>query len=369
MSKIKVSSKTILDIAPYVPGQSDIAGQKKIIKLASNENPFGCSEAVKAAIADSFSKLHRYPDGGVSKLREKIGATYGINPAKIVCGAGSDEIITLICIAYAGTGDEVVYTEHGFLMYPISAMSTGATPVKALEKGLKADVDEILRVVTPKTKIVFLANPNNPTGSYLTTEEVEYLRRKLREDILLVLDYAYAEFIEKAESPKKDYPNAIELVDKFDNVLMMRTFSKVYGIPSVRLGWSYASAEVTDILNRVRGPFNVSSLAQIAGVAALEDQAFVIKTVRHNNKWLETCTNAINLMGFKVYPSVGNFILVDFASEKRANEVDEFLKKRAIIIRPMKAYGLPSCLRISIGLDEENMALLAALEEYKSSKI
>jgi histidinol-phosphate aminotransferase len=363
MTKIKVSSKSILDIAPYVPGQSDVAGVKKIIKLASNENPFGCSDAVKQVIADSISKLHRYPDGGASKLREKLGQTFNINPNRIVCGAGSDELITLVCMAYAGQGDEVVYTEHGFLMYPISAMSTGATPVKAPEKDLRADVDEILRVITPKTKIVFLANPNNPTGSYLTTEEVEYLRRKLREDILLVLDCAYAEFVDKA-----DYPNAIELVEKYDNIIMMRTFSKVYGIPALRLGWSYASEEVTDILNRVRGPFNVSTLAQMAGIAALEDKEFLTKTIKHNKKWLEILTDDITKLGFKVYPSVGNFILVDFASEKKAVEVDEFLKKRGIIIRQMKAYGLASALRISIGLEEENMALLAALEEYKQSR-
>jgi histidinol-phosphate aminotransferase len=360
MTKLKISSQNILNIEPYKPGISKVLGKKEPIKLSSNENPFGCSENVLKAINESFKKIHRYPDGSSTLIREKIGEFYKLNPNQVICGAGSDEIITFICMAYGGAGSEVIYTEHGFLMYPISAMATGATPVKVKEKNLKADIEEILKAVTPKTTIVFLANPNNPTGSYLTTEEVRALRKALPQNILLVLDYAYAEYVNR-----DDYPDAFQLATEFDNIIAIRTFSKVYGIPSIRLGFGYACDEIIDILNRVRGPFNTSTMAQVAGVAALEDQKFVKKTVEHNTKWLKIVTEELAAIGYRIYPSVGNFFLMDFETEKRADSADLFLKECGIIGRQMQAYGLPSCMRFTIGLEEENKLLLKSLKEFK----
>jgi len=364
-SKLKVASEKILEIAPYVPGSYAKAGAgKRLIKLSSNENPFGCSIKVKDAIALEFSKLNRYPDGACAALREKIGATYGLDAKRIICGAGSDELITFICMAYGGVDAEVIYTKHGFLMYPIAALSTGATPVVADEKDLKADVDAILNKVTDKTRIVFLANPNNPTGSYLNDKEMWKLVKGLPKNVLLVLDLAYAEYV-----TAPDYPDHKKLVDEFENVIMIRTFSKAYGIPSLRLGWGYASDNVIDILNRVRGPFNISSLAQAAGVAALADQDFVKKSVEHNTKWLNILTEALEDMGLKPYPSVANFLLVDFSAAEKAAKADEYLRDNGISVRRMDAYGLPTCMRFSIGLEDENKILLDCLLNFMNANI
>ncbi len=355
------SYKTILDIDPYVPGSTVKSNKNRSIKLSSNENPFGCSPAVNEAIANHFKYLNRYPEGTSADVRRKLGEVYKLDPNKIICGAGSDELITLITLAYAGQGTEVIYTKHGFLMYPITALSVGAIPVVAEEKDLKANINEILKKVTDKTRILFLANPNNPTGSYLTHDEIKTLRKKLRSDILLVLDLAYAEFVDAS-----DYVRADELCDEFDNIIMLRTFSKVYGIPSVRLGWAYANSKIIDLINRIRGPFNVSSLAQAAGVAALSDQNFVKKTIKHNNIWLEKLANDFKALGYKPYPSVANFLLVDLGSPEKAQTIDTFLKEDGISARRMDAYKLPSCMRFTIGLEEENIELIKSLKNFNS---
>ncbi|MDX1949146.1 MAG: histidinol-phosphate transaminase [Rickettsiales bacterium] len=357
---LKPYNNSILEIEPYIPGASVKSKKNRSIKLSSNENPFGCSDAVKEAITKHFTYLHRYPEGTSLEVRKKIGQVYNLDYNKIICGAGSDELITLICLAYAGQGAEIIYTKHGFLMYPITALSVGAKPVIADEVNLKADIDEILKKVTGKTRILFLANPNNPTGSYLSHAEILELRKKLPQNILLVLDLAYAEFVENP-----DYVNAKEICDEFDNVIMIRTFSKVYGIPSVRLGWAYANDKIIDVINRVRGPFNVSSVAQIAGVAALEDQDFVKKTIKHNNIWLKKLTEEFSALGYKPYPSVANFILTDFGSKDNAEKIDNFLKEEGISVRRMDAYKLPTCIRISIGTEDENLELLKSLKSFR----
>ncbi len=359
---LKPSYSSILEIEPYVPGAVVKSKKDRSIKLSSNENPFGCSDAVKEAITKHFNYLHRYPEGTSLELRKAIGKTYNLDFNKIICGAGSDELITLICLAYAGQGAEILYTKHGFLMYPITALSVGAKPVEAEEINLKADVNEILKKVTEKTKIVFLANPNNPTGSYLTHNEILELRKKLPQNILLVLDLAYAEFVENS-----DYVNAKDLCDEFDNIIMIRTFSKVYGIPSVRLGWAYANENIIEIINKVRGPFNVSSIAQIAGIAALNDQDFVTKTIKHNNLWLEKLTKEFINLGYKPYNSVANFILVDFNNKELTEKIDIFLKEDGISARRMDAYKLPNCIRFSIGTEYENLELLKAIENFNST--
>lgn len=348
----------IMDIAPYVGGESK-ADAARIIKLSSNESPFGPSPKAMKALADSASAMHRYPDGNCLALRAALAAKNNIDIAQIVCGAGSDEIIELLCQAYVGTGDNVVYNRHGFLMYGISAQANGGNAILAPEKDLRADVDALLAAVTPKTKILFLANPNNPTGSYLSKDEIYRLRKNLREDVIFVLDSAYAEFV-----TARDYSAGHELVHESGNVVVMRTFSKIYGMGGLRLGWGHCPAGIADVLNRVRGPFNVSAMAQVAGIAALDDDVFVQKAVAHNTQWLNWTAGQLVAMGLKVYPSAGNFILVDFGSDARAEACRLHMKSRGILVRQMGAYGLGSCLRISIGLGEEMELACAAIKEY-----
>ena len=249
----------ILDIAPYVPGKSALAGG---VKLSSNETPFGPSPRAVEAYLAGAKTLSRYPDGSARPLREAIAKLYGLDPARIVCGAGSDELLNLLATAYLGPGDEAIYSRHGFLVYRIVILARGATPVVAPEKNLTADVDEILARVTPATRMVYLANPNNPTGTYLTFDEIKRLRTGLPDDVLLVLDAAYAEYVRA-----NDYEAGIELVATTNNTVMTRTFSKIYGLASLRIGWAYCPDAVADALNRIRGPFNVSGPAIAAGVA------------------------------------------------------------------------------------------------------
>lgn len=361
MTAPKVAIKSIMEIVPYLPGESKVKNQGKVIKLSSNENPFGPSPKAIAAMKAAAEKAHLYPDGGSHELRRAIGKVHDIDPAQIVCGAGSDELIALISQAYAGQGDEILYNEFGFLMYPISARRAGAKPVIAPEKNYCVDIDSVLAKVTGKTKIVFLASPNNPTGSYITKREFARLRNGLPDNVLLVIDAAYAEYV-----TKDDYEPGTSLVEAGNNTVMLRTFSKLYGLASLRLGWAYAPEGIIDVLNRVRGPFNVSGMSQAAGVAAMEDQEYVKKVRDHNSKWLDKLTVELSKIGLKVFPSAANFVLVEFPenSGKTAQDADNFLKDNAIIGRRMEAYGLPRCLRFSIGLEQENGALIKALSEF-----
>ncbi len=351
----------IMDIAAYVGGESSIPGVERIIKLSSNEGPFGPSPLASKAHEAEAANLHRYPDGGAVKLRAAIGERYGLDPEKIVCGAGSDELISLLCKAYAGPGDEVLYSEHGFLMYPISAKTVGATPVTAPEVDKTANVDNLLAAVTDKTRILFLANPNNPTGTYLPASEVKRLRDNLRDDILLVIDAAYAEYV-----TVDDYTPGIELVDAGDNTVMTRTFSKIYALGGVRLGWCYAPANVIDVLNRIRGPFNVGAAAMAAGIAAIRDKDFEDMSRAHNETWREWTADELKKLGLDVTPSVGNFLLVCFNGDpdRDAAAADAFLKTKGIVVRRMGGYGFPNCLRITVGLEDEMRAVVDALAQF-----
>ena len=351
----------ILAIEPYVPGKSALPGQTRVIKLSSNEGALGPSPRALAAIAEGAANIHRYPDGGAVALREVIGARHGLDPARIVCGAGSDELFYNLARAYVGPGDEVLYTEHGFNIFPIVARSVGATPIAAPETGLRADGETLLARVTDRTRILFLANPNNPTGSYLALEEVRRLRAGLREDVLLVLDAAYAEYV-----TRNDYAPGIELVDAGDNVVMTRTFSKIYALGGMRIGWAYGPPAIADALNRLRAPFNVSALGQAAAVAALGDLAFLAASRDHNSVWLPWLTERIAATGLIVYPSVANFVLVRFPNRAGhdAAAAMNFLNQRGIIPRQTGSYGLPDCLRITIGREDEMRALAAALRDF-----
>lgn len=350
----------ILDIRPYVGGESSIPGRDRVIKLASNENAFGPSPRAAEAIQAALPKLHRYPDGHCLVLRRAIADHEGLDAERIVCGAGSDDIITLLARAFVGPGDTVLYTQHGFLIYPIAAQGVGARPVAVAERNLTADVDALLAAVDARTRIVFIANPNNPTGSYLPADEMRRLARGLPADVLLVIDAAYAEYV-----GRDDYTDGRELVDH-GNVVVTRTFSKIHGLGGVRLGWGYCPPAIADVLNRLRNPFNVSSLAQIAGLAALADRGFIDRTRNHNARWRDWLTGELRKLGLVVPDSVANFVLVRFpdAAGKDAQAADAFLKARGIIVRRIAAYGLPDCLRISIGLESEMQAVTAALGEF-----
>ncbi len=348
----------ILEISPYVGGKAEAGGGVPVIKLSSNESAIGPSPKAKAAYADLAATLHRYPDGGATALRRALGRRFNLDPERLVCGAGSDELLALLVRGYAGPGDEVLMSEHGFLMYKISALAAGANVVMAPEKDLRADVDALLARVTSRTRIVFVANPNNPTGSYLSGEELARLHAGLPADVLLVIDAAYAEFVSAA-----DYTDGQELAQAHANVVMTRTFSKLFGLAALRVGWMLAGAEVTDVVNRIRGPFNLSQAGQAAAVAALEDLDHQTAAKAHNDRWLPWLAKEIAALGLVVHPSVGNFLLIDFPDEpgRDAQAASAFLESRGIIPRAMGAYGLPRSLRITVGLEDENRKLVAAL--------
>ena len=351
----------VLEIAPYVPGKSSAPGVAKIFKLSSNETPLGPSANALAAYRTAGEHLEDYPDGSASALREAIGAAFGLDPDRIVCGAGSDDLLNLIARAFLKDGDEAIYTTHGFLVYPIAITGTGAKAISAAEKDFTANVDAILKAVTPKTKVVFLANPNNPTGTYVPFDEVKRLHKGLPPQVLLVLDAAYAEYVQR-----NDYESGIELVATTDNVVMTRTFSKIYGLAALRLGWLYGPALIVDAINRIRGPFNVNGPAIAAGIAAIRDTAHVDRARTHNTHWLAWLTEEIGKLGLAVTPSAANFVLIHFpeAKGRTARDADAFLTKRGLILRQVGAYKLPNALRMSVGTEEANRLVVQALKDF-----
>lgn len=350
---------SILSVEPYVGGESKVPGVNRIIKLSSNEGAFGPPPGAIAAIAEAAKDAHRYPDGGAVLIREAIGRRFGLDPARIVCGNGSDDLLTMLILAYGGEGTELVMSAHGFMMYDLAGRWAGCRVIKVPERDLTADVDGLLAAVGPRTRLMFLANPNNPTGSILPQSEVERLRRGLREDVLLVLDAAYAEYV-----TRPDFDAGTKLVDATTNTVMCRTFSKIFGLGGLRLGWCYAPPAVVDVLGRVRGPFNVNSAAMVAGIAALAEPGWVEKNVAHNSAERARVTDALTASGIKVWPSEGNFVLVDFGTPERAKAADAQLRSRGLIVRTMGGYGLPQALRITIGTTEENGLVIDALAAF-----
>ena len=277
----------------------------------------------------------------------------------IICGNGSDEILSMFANCFAGPGDEIIYSQHGFLVYPIAAKAAGASPIVAAEKDYKADVEEIIKVCSNKTKICFIANPNNPTGTYLTRQELITLREKLPQDCLLVIDSAYAEYVDK-----KDYTNGIELTTKYNNIACTRTFSKIYGLAALRIGWAYASKEVVEFLNRIRLPFNINSIAQKAAVAALQDTKFIDNAVKHNNIWKPFVEKELQKNEIEIIPGVGNFVLAKFKNIKQANACYSYLEYNNIFVRKVSEYGLPEFLRITVGLEKENIFICKIINEF-----
>ncbi|HEU5019149.1 MAG TPA: histidinol-phosphate transaminase [Pseudolabrys sp.] len=351
----------VLDIAPYVPGKSRAPGVDKVYKLSSNESPLGPSPKAVAAYKAAAARLEDYPDGDSTELRNAIGRAFGLDPARIVCGAGSDDLLNLLAHAYLRDGDEAVYSAHGFLMYAIYALGHGGSPIAVPEKNLTADVDAILSAVTARTRIVFIANPNNPTGTYVAFDEIKRLHKGLPPHVILVLDAAYAEYVQR-----NDYEAGIELVATSENVVMCRTFSKIHGLAAVRLGWLYGPPHIVDTINRVRSPFNVNTPAMKAGIAAIEDAAHVEASVAHNNRWLAWLTEEIEKLDLTVTPSVANFVLIHFPESKgrSAADADAFLTARGLILRRVAGYGLPNALRLSVGTEEANRLVVKALAEF-----
>ena len=349
----------ILEIAPYVGGDSTVPGVNRIRKLSSNEGAFGVPQGAQAAYARLVGELHRYPDGAATDLRRAIGARFRLDPERIVCGAGSDDLIYQLCLAYGGPGTELIMTEHGFSIYRIAGQYAGSRVVMTRERRLTADVDAMLAAVSPATRLVFLANPNNPTGSMVPGREVARLRAGLPADVLLVLDAAYAEYVERP-----DYEPGIRLVDTGDNTVMTRTFSKIFGLGGLRLGWCYAPPAVVDVLNRVRSPFNVNAAVQAAGIAALAEPGWVETSRAHNTEYRAWLTGALRRSGIKVWPGEGNFVLADFGTAELAAAADAYLRMRGLIVRAVGGYGLPHCLRITIGTAEECELVAEALEQF-----
>jgi len=349
----------IMKIAPYVPGKDSVDGKETIAKLSSNEGALGPSPKAMAAYAKAAAELHRYPDGAADRLRAAIGRHYGLDAARIICGSGSDEILNLLVRAYCGPGDELLYTQFGFLMYPINALGVGAAP----ENDYRADVDAMLAKVTGKTRVVCLANPNNPTGSYITKDEVRRLQAGLPRNVLLVIDAAYAEYVSR-----NDYESGIDLVDQAENVVMTRTFSKIYGMGGLRLGWMYGPAGIVDTISRLRQPFNVNLAAQMAGIAALDDIAHTDASRTNNDIWLPWLSAEVSKLGLKPLPSVGNFLTIGFGSKERAAAANDWLMNDGLIPRMIAGYGLPEHLRITIGTETEVKAVRDSLQRFVAAR-
>lgn len=333
----------IMDIALYVGGAAQIAGHENVVKLSSNENPYGPSEKAREAVTRAAHQMHRYPNTDHASLRAAIAEVHGLDPDRIICGVGSDEVLQFAAQSFAGPGDEVIMTEHGFSMYPILARAAGAVPVVVREVERRVDVDAILAAVTHKTRIVFLTNPGNPTGTMLTEAEIRHLAENLPGHVLLVHDGAYTEFA------GDDFRLDFALADDFPNVLSTRTFSKIYGLGGLRIGWGYAPRVLIDVMNRVRQPFNLSGIQLAAAEAAMRDRAHFTRCQTENAKWRDWLRKALLDLGVDCDESHANFILARFKDEATANACDEALKADGLIVRKVAGYGLPNCLRITIG--------------------
>lgn len=353
----------VMKIVPYIAGEAKVPGFEHPAKLSSNESPLGPSPAAIAAYQDASGELMRYPDGAAIALREAIAAVHSLEVGQVVCGTGSEQLIDCVCRAYVAPGDEVIFTEYAFVCYLISTLAAGGTPVKAPESDLRADVDAILERVTPRTRVVFLANPNNPTGTWISRGELHRLRRGLPERVLLVVDAAYAEYCGEEE-----YGCGDDLVGREDgNTVVLHTFSKIYGLAALRVGWAHCPRQVALVLHRVRGVFNVSSPAQAAAVAALGDTGHTATARAHNDRWLPWLSARLKEMHLQVTPSIGNFLLLHFDSAEDCKAADEHLRGRGLILRPVANYGLAQCLRLSVGLERENRDVVRALVEWRGA--
>lgn len=348
----------ILDIALYEGGKSHVAGVANALKLSSNENPAGPSERAKEAFARTVHTLHRYPNTDHGALRQAIADVHGLDSGRVICGVGSDEIITFLCQAYAGPGDEVLFTEHGFLMYRISALAAGATPVEVSERERTTDVDALLAACTENTKLVFIANPNNPTGTMISGAEMSRLAANLPPQAILVIDGAYAEYVQ-------GYDAGLNLIESRQNVVMTRTFSKIYGLGGLRIGWGYGPKAIIDVLNRIRGPFNLSTTQLEVAEAAVRDQDWVNRCRAENARWRVWLAEALAEIGVPTDTSMANFVLARLADAAEAEACDSFLQNQGLIVRRVAGYKLPHCLRITIGDEASCRRVAHAVAQFK----
>ncbi len=366
MDMMSLSPKPgIMEIEAYVPGRSEAAGAARVFKMSSNESPFGPSPKAVAAYEQAEPSLGIYPEGTARILREAVAAHFGLAADRIVCGNGSDEILTLLANAYVQPGDEVLFSAHAFSLYRIVTLANSGIPIEVPTPDLKLNVDDAIARINRKTRLVYIANPNNPTASYVSASEMRRLHRALPESALLVIDAAYAEYVRR-----NDFEAGIELVSTSNNAVMTRTFSKAYGLAGIRVGWAYCPKDVADVLNRVRAPFNVNIAAQHAAVAALEDVPYTDNVVRHNESWRAWLIEQIRELGLRVDDSVANFVLIHFPEKAgcRASDADRFLMAKGIIMRGCGSYDLPQCLRLTVGSEEANRAAIASLREFMSSR-
>ena len=358
----------ILEITPYVGGRAAAPGVAKVFKLSSNESPLGPSPAALAALDQAKDSLSLYPEGSAAMLRQAIGEVYGLDPARIVTsGDGSDALLTMLANAYLQPGDEALFSEHAFLVYKIATLANSAVPVMVPEKttnrAITVDVEAMLAAVTQKTRLVYIANPNNPTGSYLSRDEMRRLHAGLPQDVLLVIDAAYAEYV-----TAEDYDCGLELAQAHANVVMTRTFSKIHGLAGLRIGWMFASPDVCDVINRIRGPFNTALMQQLVGAAAIRDQAHVQAAMEHNAKWLAWVTAEVRKTGLRVDDSAANFVLIHFPpGEKSAAKADAFLMQGGVILRSVASYGLADCLRMTVGTEEQNRLAVSFLQQFMAA--
>ena len=358
MTETPVPKVGIDRIALYQGGESRLEGRSDVLKLSSNENPLGAPEAARAAWSEFAGELHRYPSADHSGLRHAIAEVHGLNPDHVICGAGSDEVISFLCQAYGGEGTEVIHTEHGFAMYRISAMASGAAPVEVPEVERQVSVDCILNGVTDRTRLVFLANPANPTGTMIDASEVSRLAEALPSRVLLVLDGAYAEYVE-------GFDGGAALVEARENVVMTRTFSKIYGLGGLRVGWGYGPEHVIGNLNRVRGPFNLSTLQLSVAEAAVRDRHWVRRCFKENAACREWLSRSLAEVGVLSDPSSANFILARFRDEEEANACDAVFREDGVLVRKVRGYKLPDCLRITVGSESDCRRVVESVRRFR----
>lgn len=348
----------IMDISLYVSGASHVPGKTEVLKLSANENPFGPSDKAKEAFARTVQNLHRYPNTDHASLRRAIAEVHDLDPDRIICGVGSDEVLQFVAQAYAGKGNEVIHTQHGFAMYPILAKAVGATPVEVPETDRRVNVDAILAACTPKTRIIFIANPGNPTSTFVPADEITRLADAMPQDAILVLDGAYAEFVD-------GFDGGAVLAGSRPNVVMTRTFSKMYGLGGLRIGWGYASREIIDVLNRIRQPFNLSETQLATAEAAVRDRAYEVKCRTDNAKWRDWLVTSLNDIGVACDPAFANFVLARFADPAEAEACDAYLQSEGIIVRRVASYQLPHCLRITVGDESACRRVVHAIAQFK----
>ncbi|HEY1561016.1 MAG TPA: histidinol-phosphate transaminase [Caulobacteraceae bacterium] len=351
----------VLDITPYKPGKATADGVENPVKLSANENILGCSEAARAVYIEAADNLSLYPDGRGQVLRKAVAEAYRLEPERLILGCGTDEIFALLNQAFLTPGDNIVQGEYGFGAYGIGARANQAEVKTAPEPGLRIDVDALLEVANERTRLVFIANPANPTGTFVSGAEIRRLHERLRPDVLLVLDGAYAEF-----NSDPTFDDGLDLARGAENIVVTHTFSKIHGLASLRVGWAYAPTQVADAVDRIRLPFNTSIAGQLAAVAALQDMEFQQRSLAHVERWRPWLTQQIGGLGLEVTPSAANFVLIGFPATpgKTAAEAEAFLARRGYILRGVANYGLPDHLRLTIGLEEHNRAVVDALNDF-----